>query len=518
MPSCGTVFLVGAGPGDVGLFTLRGKEVLQQAEVVVYDYLANELLLQFAPDDAELIYVGKEASQHTKSQDEINAVLVEKAREGKRIVRLKGGDPFVFGRGGEEAIYLREHHVPFEVVPGITSAIAVPAYAGIPVTNRGISGGFHVVTGHESAGGKVPDVNWEGLAQIGGTIVFLMGVKNLPQIVTRLQAGGMEPTTPIALVRWGTVPEQGTVVSTLKDVVSEVQRLGFTSPIVGVVGEVVGLRRQMMWYESKPLFGVRAAVTRPRGEAEVLSTSLRSSGAEVVVTPTIRIKPAPLNDAMCSAFRELAEHRYQWVVFTSIHAVKLFFERLQEAGLDCRALAGSRVVAIGKRTARELKDCGIMADLVPEESRQEGICAVMGVHVGDRCLIPRALKARSILEQDLASRAVDVQVLPLYETRPSRIGITLLKKLLTKGRVQLVTFTSASTFEKLAEVTKPEDLPRLFSEVVIASIGPSTSEAIRKAGLTVHIESKIAGSEELADAIINYYNDKRYEATKTVSS
>jgi uroporphyrinogen III methyltransferase/synthase len=511
----GIVYIVGAGPGDVGLITVRGAECLAQSDVVVYDNLANELLLDHAPRYAERIFVGKEASQHSKSQDEINYLLVEKARAGLAVTRLKGGDPFLFGRGGEEAAYLAQHGIDFEAVPGVTSALAVPAYAGIPVTHRSVNGSLHIVTGHENVQGVGPDIDWGVVAQARGTVVFLMGVGNLASIVARLKAANLTGKTPIALIRWGTMPEQQTLISTLDDVVEEVRRQAFGAPAVGVIGEVVRLREEIAWAERRPLFGIRAAVTRPEGQGESLAKELRQMGAEVVTTPTIRIREASFDEVARTEINELARGTYQWVIFTSATAVRTFGQWLFKAGLDVRALAKSRVAAIGDRTADALQELGIRADLVPAQSRQEGLVGAMQTHPGERVLIPRASSARDVLEKELAARAVDVKVLPLYDTRPDRDGIARLRKLLTRGRVHLVTFTSASTFEKLAEGIKAEDLPKLFAEVTVASIGPATSEAIRSAGVTVHLEAKNASTEELSDAIRSWFVDMKGERTRT---
>ena len=511
----GIVYVVGAGPGDVGLITVRGAECLRQSDVVVYDNLANDLLLDHAPKYSEKIFVGKEASQHSKSQDEINHILVEKARAGLKVTRLKGGDPFLFGRGGEEAAYLVDHNVDFEMVPGVTSALAVPAYAGIPVTHRTVNGSVHVVTGHENVQGVGPDIDWEVLAQAQGTIVFLMGIGNLSTIVTKLMAKGLAASTPMALIRWGTLPEQQTLVSTLADIVEEVRRLGFSAPAVGVIGNVVRLREHIAWAERRPLFGVRAAVTRPEGQGESLVHELRQMGAEVVSTPTIRIRETALSEDARSEINALADGKYEWVVFTSATAVRIFRDWLLLCERDMRIFARCRVAAIGEKTAELLLEYGIKADLVPAAARQEGLVGAMCTHPGERVLIPRASVARDVLEKELAARAVDVQILPLYDTRPDRAGIARLRKLLTRGRVHLVTFTSSSTVEKLTEAIKAEDLPKLFAEVTVASLGPATSEAVRAAGIKVHIEAANATIEDLAAGIRSWFTGMKADETRT---
>lgn len=511
----GIVYVVGAGPGDVGLITVRGAECLAQSDVVIYDNLANELLLEHAPKYAERIFVGKEASQHSKSQDEINQLLVERATSGLTVTRLKGGDPFLFGRGGEEAAFLAERDVAFEMIPGVTSALAVPAYAGIPVTHRSVNGSVHIVTGHENVQGVGPDIDWNILASARGTIVFLMGIGNLGTIVSKLLAKKLSPKTPIALIRWGTMPEQQTLVSTIGEVVDEVRRLGFSAPAVGVIGEVVRLREQISWVEKKPLFGVRAAVTRPEGQGASLARELRQMGAEVVSTPTIRIRETALSDDAKQEIKALVDGKYHWIVFTSASAVRIFRDWLFKSDRDMRALARVRVAAIGERTAESLNEIGIKPELVPLSARQEGLVGSMCTQPGERVLIPRASAARDVLEKELGARAVDVTVLPLYDTKPDREGIARLRKLLTRGRVHLVTFTSASTFERLTEAIKAEDLPKLFAEVTVASIGPATSEAIRAAGVTVHIEAANASVDDLTSGIRSWFEDMKLEKTRT---
>lgn len=510
-----TVYLVGAGPGDVGLITLRGAECLRSADVVVYDNLANELLLDYTNPSAERLYVGKAASHHARSQDEINAILVEQARAGKTVVRLKGGDPFVFGRGGEEAAHLALNRVPFEVVPGVTSAVSVPAYAGIPVTHRSVNGSLHIVTGHENVEGVGPEVEWEVLARSGGTIVFLMGVGNLSEIVKRLLRGGMNPATPIALIRWGTTPEQQTLVGTLASIVADVRRTGLTAPAVGVVGDVVNLRTMLEWAELRPLFGVRAAVTRPAEQSTALADLLRNAGAEVVSTPTIRFQDRPFSPTIRSELDSVRDGGYDWLVFTSAHAVKLFFGHLHHLGRDSRALHQVRIAAIGTRTADALTLEGITPDLLPKQMSQEGLAGAMQTEPGERVLIPRAAAAREVLEQELAARAVDVQVLPLYDTIADRDGIANLRRLLTRGRLHAVTFTSASTFEKILEVIKAEDLPKLFADVCIASIGAATSEAIRRHGLSVHVEAPSPDMVQLCSEISTWFENEKQGATRT---
>ncbi len=370
MAASGFVSLIGAGPGDPDLLTLRGAEALASADVVVYDYLANPALLVHAPPGAERIYVGKKAGSHTLSQDEISALLVKFALAGQRVARLKGGDPFVFGRGGEEALALVEAGVSFEVVPGVTSAVAAPAYAGIPVTHRGLASSFAVITGHEDPTKEESAVDWPRLATGVDTLVFLMGVGNLPRIVEQLLAHGRPADTPVALVRWGTMPDQQTVSGTLVDITEKVKAAGLRPPAVTVVGPVAELREHLCWFEKRPLFGQRVLVTRTRQQASALSAQLRALGAEAIELPTIRIAPpedwAPLDATIAT----LAV--FDWIVFTSVNGVGHFWARLEAAGLDARALHGVRLAAIGPATAAELEARGLRADYVPDEVRGRG--------------------------------------------------------------------------------------------------------------------------------------------------
>lgn len=503
----GKVYLVGAGPGDAGLLTLKGARCLAEADVVIYDHLVNESLLVHARAEAQMIYAGKQPGRPTMTQEEINDLLVEKAREGLCVVRLKGGDPFVFGRGGEEAIHLARARVAFEVVPGVTSAIAVPAYAGIPVTQRLVSSSFHVASGHETPDPDESSPEWDLLARTDETVVLLMGALNLPSVVRELVGRGRDPDTPVALIRWGTLPEQETLVSTLSGVVAEAQRLNFGPPAVAVIGPVVDLRPLIRWAESRPLWGVRAAVTRPADQSAALMESLQRAGADVIVTPTIRVQPREMSPVIEREIEALGA--YDWVVFTSANGVRAFMERVYECGYDARRLAWCQVAAIGERTAEVLAQHGVRPEVVARQTTQEGLLKAVRVARDERVLIPRAATARTVLEEGLTRRGALVRVLPVYDTVPDRQGIALLRRNLTQGRVHLVTFTSASTFEHLARAVKAEDLPRLFAEVAVASIGPATSAAIRQAGLEVHAEARTATVEGLMEAIERYYKTRR---------
>lgn len=500
----GIVYLVGAGPGDPGLLTVRGRQCLELAHVVVYDNLANPELLNWVPADCERIFAGKMADQHTKSQDEINAILLDRARQGKTVVRLKGGDPFVFGRGGEEARYLAEHGIEWQVVPGITSAIAAPAYAGIPVTHRGLAGDLHIVTGHESDDPDGATVNWPALAQCEGTIVFLMGVKNLEYIVGELMDNGRPPDTPIALVHWGTMPEQETLISTLDRVVDDSRAAHVKPPVVGIVGDVVNLRQHLAWYEQRALAGLRIAVTRPYDENRRLQDRLYADGAHVAVTPTLRVVPLVPDGAGKKLVKLLADGHYDWLVLTSANGVRHLTGYLLATGCDLRALAGCRIAAIGERTALALRDVGLAPDLVAGNATQEGIAAELTARHPKRVLIARATLARPVLENLLHQGGINSDILPLYETVPNVTGIAHLKDLLQQKKIDVITFTSARTFNSLAAACPGEELAHLLASVAVAVIGPVTRAAVEAAGVTVTMEAESADMDSLATSIAQW--------------
>ncbi|MCX7918559.1 MAG: uroporphyrinogen-III C-methyltransferase, partial [bacterium] len=365
MKNFGKVYLVGAGPGDPGLITVKGLECIKTADVIIYDYLANPKLLAYARPETELIYVGKKAGEHTLPQEEINALLIKKAHAGKTVCRLKGGDPTVFGRGGEEAEVLVQAGILFEFVPGVTSAIAVPAYAGIPVTHREYTSDFAVITGHEVPTKGSSSINWAHLATSVGTLIFLMGVGNLPLIVTQLLKHGRPKRTPVAIIRHGTTPKQETIVGTLADIAEKAKQNQFKPPAVIIVGDVVKLRDKLNWFESNPLFGKRILVTRTRSQASEFVRVLESFGAEVIEFPTIEIIPPSNWRPLDKAIRNLAN--YDWVIFTSVNGVTYFFQRLAEKNLDSRLFRTARIAAIGPATAEALKEKGLIPDIVPME-------------------------------------------------------------------------------------------------------------------------------------------------------
>jgi uroporphyrinogen III methyltransferase/synthase len=500
----GKVYLVGAGPGDPGLMTLRGRELLEQSEVVIYDYLANEDFLDFAPAGAQRIYVGKKGGDHTMSQEEINALLVTKGRD-HLVVRLKGGDPFVFGRGGEEAQVLVAAGIPFEVVPGVTAAIAAPAYAGIPLSHRDYAASMAFITGHERDDKTDSKIAWDRLATGIGTLVFFMGVKNLSEICNNLIAHGRPEETPAAVIRWGTTSEQRTVVGTLGDIAEKVAQANLKPPAITVVGDVVRLREELSWFEHRPLFGRRIVVTRAREQASDFKTLLAELGACCIEFPTIGIEPPPSWEPLDAGVSHL--QTYDWVVFTSVNGVRFFMERLRFAGLDARQLHGLRLAAIGPKTAEALEQRGLRPDLVPEEYRAESILDGLSSEQlkGRRFLLPRAMVARDVLPETLRRKGAHVDVVPAYQTVLPRERSTEVAERLRSGEVDCLTFTSSSTVSNFFSLFENDSIIPLLKGVCIACIGPITAKTAQQHGLEVDVmpsEYTIAG---LARAISAHF-------------
>jgi len=501
----GRVYLVGAGPGDPALATIKAVACLQQAEVIIYDYLASDKLLEFAPPQAERIYVGKKAGDHAMSQEQINALLVEKGRSSV-VVRLKGGDPFIFGRGGEEALALREAGVRFEVVPGVTSAIAVPSYAGIPLTHRGLSASVAFVTGHEMPGKEKSEIHWDRLATSVGTLVFLMGVKNLEFIASQLMAHGRAAETPVAVIRWGTTAEQQTVVGTLGNIAAIAEAAELKPPAIIVVGEVAGLRQHLNWFEERPLFGKTVVVTRAREQASDFRLLLEEQGAQCLEFPTIEVIP-PANWGPVDQAIQNLDH-YDWVIFTSINGVRFFFQRLQEKGEDVRALHGIKVGAIGPKTAAGLEERGLRLDFIPAEYRAEAVIDGLGADEvrGKRFLLPRAAKAREILPEKIEEMGGRIDVVTVYETIRPTGKREEVRDLLKKGVISCITFTSSSTVQNFAEMFPEDDLPSLVENASVACIGPITAQTAREHGLEVKIMPGEYTIEALTAEVVEYFN------------
>jgi uroporphyrinogen III methyltransferase/synthase len=514
----GKVYLVGAGPGDPGLLTLKGKECLEAADVVLYDYLANPVLLKYAPAAAQRIYVGRRGRGQYQDQTDINRLLIERAKEGNVVVRLKGGDPFVFGRGGEEAEAVAAAGVEFEIVPGVTAAIAVPAYAGIPVTHRTLASTVTFVTGHEDPTKPGTLLEWPKLASTSGTLVFMMGMKNLSSIVRQLLAEGRSPDQPVAAIRWGSKADQQTITGILSDIVAKAEAAHLEPPTVIVVGEVVRLRGQLNWFETKPLFGKRVVLTRAREQAEEFSRLLAAYGAEPIEVPTIQIVPPASWEAIDDAVTHLST--YQWLIFTSVNGVKPFMDRLHAAGKDARALANLRLCAIGPRTAQELGTYGLTPDVVPTKFQAEGVIDVLA-HVGirgSRILIPRAEVAREILPEQLRELGATVDVIPVYRTIAPTVDVASLTQQLHDGRVAAVTFTSSSTVRNFVELLGGRDavIP-LVARVVVACIGPITASTAKEYGLTVTVMPEENTVPALADAIVRHFKEGARVAVSTRS-
>ena len=499
------VYLVGAGPGDPGLITVKGKECIETAEVIIYDYLAAPALLNFAPEKAETIYVGKKGGDHTLSQDEINALIVEKAQAGFRVCRLKGGDPFIFGRGGEEAEVLVAKNIPFEVVPGVTSAVAAAAYAGIPLTHRKLTATLAFVTGHEDPHKEASSIDWESLGRGIGTLVFFMGVKNLPDITQKLIAHGKSPDTPVALIRWGTTPAQQTVTGTLDDIAERVKKAGLKAPAIIVVGEVVQLREKLKWFETRPLLGKRVVVTRAREQASDLLKQLTDLGADCLQYPTIKIIPAADTAPLDDAIGRLSA--YDWIVFTSVNGVKFFFARLFELGLDVRALNHLHTAAIGPVTSQKLHTFGLKSDILPQNYRAEAVVEAFRKEElkGKHVLLPRAAEARPVLPVELRKMGAEVDEVTTYLTENVADNADRLIEELTDKRIDLITFTSSSTVKNFKALLPSENMLDLLDGVTIASIGPITTDTATQLGFEVQITADTYTIPGLCAAIMKHY-------------
>lgn len=496
----GYVYLVGAGPGDPKLITIKGSECIAIADVLVYDRLASRRLLKLARPDCELIYCGKSPDRHTLRQEEINQLLVDRGLEGKIVTRLKGGDPFVFGRGGEEAEALLEAGIQFEVVPGITSAIAVPAYAGIPVTHRDITTSFAVITGHEDPTKNETTIHWDHLAQSHGTLVFLMGMANLPLIAQKLMENGKKPTTPVAIIQWGTRPEQRTLVGQLDTISTEVQKHGFSNPSIIIVGEVVSLREKLQWFEKKPLFGQRIVVTRARHQASELSQAIESLGGEAWEFPTIEIAPPTDSSYLIKAIKNLKD--FQWLIFTSVNGVEAFFTELKRQERDVRDLVGLEIVAIGPATQTALENRGLRIAYVPEEYRAEKIVEGLASRIvaGQKVLLARAEEARDILPISLKAMGAEVWDVPAYKTVIGAANREELQYMLREKEVHMVTFTSSSTVRNF--VTLLDGDISLLENVSLYSIGPITSATAQELGLKISKEATQYTISGLVEALL----------------
>jgi uroporphyrinogen III methyltransferase/synthase len=505
--SAGRVYLVGAGPGDLGLVTLRAKECIERAGAIIYDHLANPEMLGWARDDAEIIYAGKKAGEHALSQEEINKLLVEKARAGKEVVRLKGGDPFVFGRGAEEAKAIVDAGIAFEIVPGITSAIAGPAYAGIPVTHRAENSHVTFFTGHEDPSKTKSAIDYAALAKLGGTQVMLMGVERIGAIAGEMMANGVRSDLPVALVRWATTGRQETLTGTLENIAQRAVEAGFEAPAVAVFGEVVALRKDLNWYERRPLSGKRIVVTRTRKQAGALTAQLRALGADVFELPTIRIEPP-------TDLREFAElvqdsHGYDWIVFTSPNGVEAFFEIFYKLYDDAREIGAAKIAAIGPATAQRVRDFHLHVDLQPEEFVAESVVREFQRQGGVenlRILLARAEQARDVLPRELSKLGAIVDEVFAYRTVPETRDVTGARRRLLEEGADLITFTSSSTVENFLALGLP--WPKGMQ---IACIGPITSKTAADHGLKIDIEARRHDIEGLVEAIRKFFVSENVE-------
>lgn len=495
----GKVYLVGAGPGDLKLITMRGLELIGKADVVIYDNLVNKGLLEFVQAGAEIIYAGKKASQHELPQRQINSLLAEKASSNGVVVRLKGGDPFIFGRGGEEAQYLAKKGIPFEIVPGITSAISVPAYAGIPLTHRDHASTVAFVTGHEDEKKEASSINWHELAHGPDTLIFLMGMKNLAKIAQRLIDEGKNPDTPACVIRSGTLAAQKVVTATLSTLPEKVRALNILPPGVIVVGDVVKLRGELNWFERKTLFGKKIAVTRSRHQSHKFGELLLDRGAEPVYIPTINIEPIVPNAPLRTAIDRISS--FDAVIFTSVNAASIFFAHLRGSGKDARALAGITVIAIGSATSAHLGAYGINTDLVPHVYTSEGIVSVLeDLGVADKhFLMPRAEEARDIIVEYIRDHGGRCTVIPIYRTGvpPSTV--------MPAADIDVFTFTSSSTAKNFVLLYRKD----ILKDKIVASIGPVTTKTLVKAGIRVDIEAKRSDIPGLVRVIEEYFEDRK---------
>lgn len=519
----GKVYLIGAGPGDPGLITIRGMECIKRSDVVIYDYLAAPALLKYAKKDAQIIYVGKKGGDHTMSQEKINKLLVDKGQEGLVVARLKGGDPFVFGRGGEEAEALIDAGVSFEVVPGVTSAVAAPAYAGIPLTHRDYTSSVSLITGHEDPLKDETSIRWDTLAQSGSTLVFFMGVKNLPNICERLVENGKSPDTPVALVRWGTTPKQQTVSGTLANIVERVAKAKLKPPSIIVVGEVVSLRERMLWFENRPFHGKRIVVTRAREQASDLVSTLTELGAECIEIPTIKVVPPSDNTPLERAIENIKN--YDWLIFTSVNGVKFFFDTLFKSGKDVRVLGHLKCACIGPVTKEELGSHGIVSDILPESYRAESIVeAFQGVNIqgdkidikGKRILLPRAKEARSVLPDELERMGAVLDEVTAYVTEQVTDENDTLIKLLEKNTIDktggddenrgidMVTFTSSSTVKNFKALLPQDRFAELIKGVTVACIGPITADTATAEGFKPDIIATEYTIPGLVNAMVRF--------------
>jgi len=499
----GKVYIVGAGPGDSELITVKGLRCIKEADVLVYDYLANEELLKNVKKGTEVIYVGKKAGKHTLKQEKINKLLVEKASKGKIVTRLKGGDPFVFGRGGEEALYLNKNRIPFEIVPGITSAVGVPAYAGIPVTHRGLSVSLAVVTGHEDIKKGFSQVKWDRIASGLDTLVIVMGMKNLSYITDILKKNGISSEKDIAVIQWGCTPKQKTVVGKLKNINKLVKKEGLSSPSIIVIGNVVNLRNELKWFEYKSLYGKRIMITRPEGQASEITDLLNNAGAEVIKFPLIKIMPPHRYRLVDDAVKNLKN--YDWIIFTSVNGAKYFFRRFFKYFNDIREFGRTKICAIGSTTERIIKDYNLDVEFRPEKYTSETLVkkfSEMKRLKGKKVLLPRANIAGEYLAKELKKLGAVVDEIAAYRTVELREYNPAYIEMLKNDKIDLITFTSSSTVKSFVNMAKKNNILNIISRLKTVSIGPETTKTARKYGFNIEAEADVHNIRGLFNVII----------------
>ncbi|MCP2520113.1 uroporphyrinogen-III C-methyltransferase [Candidatus Aminicenantes bacterium AC-708-M15] len=496
----GKVYLIGAGPGDPELISIKGLKYLKRADVVIYDNLVNKKLLKNVKNGAEIIYVGKESGHHTLDQEEINKLLIKKAKEGKVVVRLKGGDPFIFGRGGEEALALSENNIEFEIIPGITAATAVPAYAGIPVTHREITSTLAFITGHETPLKEKSHIDWSKISTGIGTLVFFMGIKNLKNIINNLIRHGRDENTPVAIIRWGTLPEQKVITGNLKNIVQIAEKENIKPPAIIIVGDVVKLRDKLNWYESKPLFGKKIVVTRSRSQASKLVELLEEYGAKTIEIPTIRFEYLEESYSLTTAINQIK--KFDWLIFTSINGVKSFFKRFFSLKKDIRELANIKIATIGPATKNEIESLYIKVDFQPSKYFAECFVEefIKKNNIKNKnILLIHADKARDYIEKELVKFGANVTSVIGYRTLSENLESSKICEILEQGEIDWVTFTSSTTVKNFFNIYKGQ------KRFKIASIGPITSKTIKEFGFSPDVEAEEYTIPGLVKAILNYY-------------
>jgi len=507
LPKKGKVYLVGAGPGDEGLITVRAIDCLKMSDVVIYDYLANKELLQYCPENCEMYYVGKRSDSHTISQPEINKLIVAKANEGKIVTRFKGGDPFIFGRGGEEMLELADNDIEFEVVPGITAATAAAAYSGISLTHRGYASTLAFITGHEDPDKKDCGIKWEKIATGIETLVFYMGIKNLESITQKLTENGRDPQTPVTLIRWGTYNYQETLTGTLTNISGLAQEKNFKPPAVIIIGEVAKPDDKLKWFENKPLYGKNIIITRSRKQMSSFKHALSCLGANVTELPTIEIRTVkdtkPVNEALNKI------HEFSQIIFTSVNAVEIFFKIFSDSGRDARALSGIIITVTGSETGKALEKYGIIPDIIPEKFTAEGVIEAIKktgrILKGEKILLPCSAIARDLIHKELEKEGAEITRIPVYNNVIPDYSEDHIKDIFSR-KIDLVTFTSSSTVVNLCKILKKHGNEYIIPSLKGASIGPATSTTAKDSGINIVLEADTHTITGLSKKIKDYYS------------